>query len=476
MHFLYKKIMTIHHTGKAFAATLIASLLFVNANAQRDTSRSQTIEITSSYKPELRNTVKIDLYATAITPDTSRPRLAYSIPPHNLFFTYQPVSLRPLALQPDTAMYLGNRRIVKVGFGNLTTPYISGAFSFGDGKTNLLNVYGDYISSRGKIENQDFSETNIRAAGSIFSEKNEIYAGVGFAQHEYYQYGYDHSFYNYEKEDIRRSYQDLSARLGFRNLSMNELGINYDPHFEVHAFSRENKVSENTIIINLPAEKRFGESVSVKIAALGNFNKYKIKENNLSLNNNLFQLAPEFIYEGERFKFHGGATPSWNNDELAVLPNIYGEAQLQQNVLTIQAGWIGRYIPNSFRTLSGENPYMQDPVFLRNTKETQYYGGIKATISKHFNFNAKAAFISYKNMPLFINDNFDGKTFIVSNESSMKNLQIHGDMNFINQDKFTITAGLDLNTYTGLKDNSKAWGLYPLKLNGSIRWNAGLAN
>ena len=45
-------------------------------------------------------------------------------------------------------------------------------------------------------------------------------------------------------------------------------------------------------------------------------------------------------------------------------------------------------------------------------------------------------------------------------------------MNFISQDKFTLTAGLDLNTYAGLKDNSKAWGLYPLKLNGSFRWNA----
>jgi hypothetical protein len=148
------------------------------------------------------------------------------------------------------------------------------------------------------------------------------------------------------------------------------------------------------------------------------------------------------------------------------------EAQLQQRVLVVQAGWVGRYIPNSFRTLSTENPYMQDPSFLNNTKEIQYYGGIKATVSKHFNFNAKAAFISYRDMPLFINDSFDGKSFYVSNESKMSNLQIHGDMNFISQDKFTITGALDLNAYTGLKDNKEPWGLVPLKLNGSFRWNA----
>ena len=189
------------------------------------------------------------------------------------------------------------------------------------------------------------------------------------------------------------------------------------------------------------------------------------------IKNNLFQLAPEVIYAGDNFNFHGGITPSWNNKDFSFLPNLYAEVPLHENVVIIQGGWIGRYITNSFRTLSGENPYIQDPIFMKNTKEMQYYGGIKATISKHFNFNAKVAYLSYKDMPLYINDNFDGKSFIISNERNLKNFQIHGDMNFINQDKFTLTAGLDLNTYTGLTDNTKAWGLYPLKLNGSLRWH-----
>jgi hypothetical protein len=178
------------------------------------------------------------------------------------------------------------------------------------------------------------------------------------------------------------------------------------------------------------------------------------------------------VYYSDRFTFHGGITPSWNNNELAVLPNIYAEAQLQQKVLMIQAGWVGRFIANSFRTLSGENPFMQDPVSFNNTKEIQYYGGIKATVGKHFSFNAKAAFISYSDMPLFVNDTASGKSFVLRNESKLSNLQIHGDMNFISQDKFTLTGALDLNSYTGLHDNAKAWGLFPLKLSGSLRWNA----
>ncbi len=388
------------------------------------------------------------------------------------FFHTSPVSLKPLTLDADTTLQLGERNQLKVGFGSFTTPYVSGAFSFGDGKKNLLNVYGNYISSRGKIDNQDFSEINVKAAGSIFTPKNEIYATAAFAQHEYYLYGYDHSLDSFKKSDIRRSYQDLSAGIGFRNIAQNDLNFIYDPHLELHTFSRENKASETTLLLNLPAEKKFSESVSLKVIATGNFDKYQLKNSSSHLTNNLFQLAPEFVYYSDRFTFHGGATPSWNNNTVILLPNVYGEAQLQKNIFMIQAGWIGRYIANSFRTLSAENPYMQDPVFLNNTKEVQYYGGIKATVGKHFSFNAKAAFITYNDMPLFVNDSIDGKSFYIKNESKMDNLQIHGDMNFISQDKFTLTAGLDLNTYTGLHDNAKAWGLFPLKLNGSLRWNA----
>lgn len=459
-------------TLRIIVAITICNLFIGNAKAQRDSSRRQTIEITSSYKPVLRNTVKINLYASPITADTSRPRLAYNIPAQNLFFTYQPVSLKPLALDADTSLNLGQRNQLKVGFGSFTTPYVNGAFSFGDGKKNLLNVYGNYISSRGNIKNQDFSELNLKANGSIFTAKSEVYANAAFAQHEYYLYGYDHSKDSFAKADIRRSYQDFSAGVGYRNIAANDLSFIYDPHLEVHEFSRESKASETTLSLNIPVEKKFNENTSVKITALGDFNKYKLNSTNFNLTKNLFQLAPEFVYYSDMFTFHGGLTPSWNNSTVNVLPNIYGEVQLQHNVLMVQAGWVGTYITNSFRTLSAENPYMEDPTFLNNTKEVQYYGGIKATIGKHFSFNARAAFITYNDMPLVINDTADTKSFVVKNERRVDDFQIHGDLNFISQDKFTLTGALDVNTYGALLDNSRAWGLVPLKLTGSLRWNA----
>jgi hypothetical protein len=138
----------------------------------------------------------------------------------------------------------------------------------------------------------------------------------------------------------------------------------------------------------------------------------------------------------------------------------------------VQAGWVGRYSYNTFRSLSITNPYMQDPSFLLNTKEVEFYVGVKATPGKHFSFNAKAAFFTYHSMPLFVNDTIDGKSFSITNESKMNNVQLHGDMNYVSQDKFTLSAALDINTYAGLKDDADAWHLIPIQLTGSVRWNA----
>ncbi|MFZ4059323.1 MAG: hypothetical protein ACOYKE_14365, partial [Ferruginibacter sp.] len=90
---------------------------------------------------------------------------------------------------------------------------------------------------------------------------------------------------------------------------------------------------------------------------------------------------------------------------------------------------------------------------------------------KHFNFSAKAAFLSYDNMPIFINDTAtDLKAFVVAYESKANNLRLHADMSFISQDKFTITGGLTFNGYTGFNQNGRAWGTIPLEMNASMRW------
>jgi len=457
---------------------VIATLFFCVTGqllfAQRDTTKKQTIDITSTYKPVLRNSVKVNFSASNLAADTTKVVGPYSIPAQNLFYTYQPVSLKPLALAQDSALALGMRNYLKAGFGNFSTPYVSAGFSFGDGKTVLANLYADYISSKGNIKNQDHSLLNIKGSGSYFTARNEAYGGVTLKQEDNYLYGYDHLTHNYAKADVLQRFQDVSIRGGFRNKDKNETGINYNPNVEISVFSNQNRLTESSLVIDAPVEKTFNDVFSVRVAAKADITSYTTKgfiPNNIKINNNIFQLSPELIYAKEFLTIHGGVSPAWDNGKLSVLPNIYGEAQIKDKSFMVQAGLVGRFIKNSYRNLSAVNPYLGTITSQQNTKETELYGGIKTSVGKHFNFSAKAGIITYNNLPFYINDTAtDYKSFRVVNESKVTDLRIHADMSFISQVKFTINGGLTFNGYTGMRNNAKAWGTIPLEITASMRW------
>lgn len=447
----------------------------MNVHAQRDTTKKQTIDITSAYKPVLRNAVKINFSASQLITDTAKLVGPYSIPAQNLFYTYQPVSLKPLALDHDPLLNLGSRYFVKLGFGNFTTPYVSAGAGFGDGKQFIANAYADYISSKGNIKYQDYSKINIKAAGSYFTPKLEIYGGLGFEQNEYKRYGYNHALV-YSKAAVLQRFDDISFKAGVRNKAINESGINYNPSLELHQFTSAQKLSETSIKVELPIDKTINDVFTFKLSGKLEYAAYSSKNvlpANYSISNTVFQLAPELVYAKPLFSIHAGVTPAWDNTKLNVLPNIYGEVKLKDKPFLIQGGFVGRYIQNSYRHLSSINPYLLPVRSQKNTKEIELFGGIKGSLAKHFNFSAKAGIIRISDMPLFINDTtnaLDTKDFFVSNDSRVNDLRIHGDVSYVNQDKLTITGGLTFNGYSGMQNNARAWGTVPLEMEASVRW------
>lgn len=453
----------------------IICLLPFGVSAQKDTlKKTSTVDINSAYKPVLRNAVKINFSATHLNADTTAPALTYSIPAQNLFYSYQPIPLTALALEQDTNLYLGLRNYVKAGYGNLATPYVSAGFSFGDGKKFLANVYADYISSKGKLLYQDYSRLNLKAAGSLFLPTNEVYAGVNVKMHENFLYGFDSALYKYSKKDVRQQFQEFSGNIGIRDTKTGEFGINYNPNLQISNFTNVNKLSETSFILTAPVEKKFGEVFAFKLEAKADITSYSTKNllpANVKFNNNVFQVSPSLVFSTPRASINGGITPTWDNGKFVWLPNVYAEAFIAENAFAFQAGWVGRLTKNTYRNLSEVNPYLKTFISQLNTKEIEYYGGIKGTLGKHFNFNAKAGYITYTNLPFFINDTAtDGKAFVVSNETKVNNFRVHGDVSYISKEKLTVTAGITYNGYVGMKSNAKAWNTLPLEFTSSLRW------
>src|SRR4029450_1860398 len=129
-----------------FLSTIGMSIV---ANAQ-DSTRRRVVEVSSTFKPSLRETAKINMNATPPSTDTSKPHLQYALPDQNLLSAYPPGSLKPLALGIDSGGRWDNNSYIKAGFGSQRTPFVQAGISFGDGKTAGLNIYAKHVASQGK--------------------------------------------------------------------------------------------------------------------------------------------------------------------------------------------------------------------------------------------------------------------------------------------------------------------------------------
>ncbi len=469
----------------------VLSLLVVNVFAQRrarkreakkqetqttteiksDTLPQRTVTVTSAFKPSLKPTSKINFSAATPSPDTTRHVLQYDVPAQNIIFSYLSPALKPIAQNIDTNIHWENRSFVKVGYGNFTTPYLQAGVSMGDGVQSVININGKYTSSKGPIPFQQFSKTDLDAIG-IFStpdNKKEWSGKVFYDNNTQYEYGFSPDTLKFSKDDLRQSFTTFGGKVALRNKTQNTAGINYNPNISLGLFQDNHGGKENTFSFSAPMSKSFTKALVFNLGLSADITSYK-SDSAGTINNNIYYLTPAVEFKTPNFKLVAGITPSWDNSTFNFLPNISAEAKLQDERFILQAGWIGYYNKTTYQYLASINPWLQQPKFLLNTKIKEQYAGFKGSAGTHVTYDARVSYLQFTNQPLFVNDTITGKSFFIMNESQMKAIRIHGEIGYTMAEKLSLLAGATFNQYSSLKDNAKAWGLLPLELNGSLRW------
>jgi hypothetical protein len=453
----------------ALLTSAITLLSYVAEAQKRDTTRS--VDITSSFRPQLKEPAKINFNATPPTADTTKPRLQYDIPNPNLLFAYQPGSLKPLALTVDTSVAFDNNNYIKAGFGSLRTPYLQAGFSFGDGNTAGLNLYARHVSSQGKRDFQDFTQTQVRASGYYKTANNlEITGGIGMRQDRTYKYGYQPETLSFPEDSIRQRFSTISVNAGLRNLEETGFGLNYAPNLKFDIFNDHLKNSESNTVLDLPLEKMVGQDFAVNLGLHFDLTRLSLDKGG-TINNTMWWLAPSVTYKSTRLRLQGGIRPSWDNSTFKMFPNILAEVGTDDSRFTFQAGWTGYIRKTTFQYLASQNPWLWAPAELRNTWIEERYAGFKGSIGDHFSYGAKVGFNRLNNQPLFINDTTagtDGKSFNIVYADRINVLNLGGELGYTVEEKFSVVAQLAFNQFTGLQGQQKAWGLLPLELNTSL--------
>jgi hypothetical protein len=455
-----------------FSGCLLGAVTVVKA---QEPAKSKTIDVTSTFKPVLREASKINFNATEPAADTTKPRLNYNIPAQNLFFTYQPAGLHPVALRVDSLSSWQYSNYIKAGIGNVHQPFVKAGFSFGDGKSTFFNVFANHYTSKGDLPFQKNSQTSVAAAATYKTPKNLEWNGsIGFRSDDYFLYGYQPDSLEFTKDDLRQRFQTIEAKVDFRNINPTEFGLNYHPSVRVSAFSdnHDPKGSETNTIVNLPLEKTFGEKFAFTLGATADLTNYKKGENGNKLTdqNNLYLVSAAVLVKTKNLYLHGGILPSWDQKEFHMLPNIMADITTSDKKFTVQFGWIGHYDKGSYQRFASINPWLAQPDSLYNTRVIEMYGGLKGSLGNHFTYSAKLGVLTYHNMPLFVNDTIYGNTFDIRYEPKMNAIQMHGEIAYTLGEQFSTTAGFTFNNFYGLQQEKRAWGMIPVELNAALRW------
>lgn len=453
------------------------ALLFlcISVNAQQDTTKKRSVNITSTFKPVLRESAKINFTASPPEADTAKPQLKYNIPTQNLAFGYQPGSLKPLALQIDTDGRFDNSNYIKAGFGSLRTPYIQTGFSFGDGKTGGLNIYAKHVSSEGQLEFQNFSKTDVKLDGFFQTQNNmEWDASLKSNQYRTYKYGFEPDSLSFPRDSLRQNFQTFGGTIGFHNINKTQFGISYSPSVKIDVFSDALKNNESNTVVDLPLQKSIGKVLGVNLGVTFDLTHLTPKSKT-AINNTIYYLSPSILFKTPNVNIQGGIRPSWDNKTFKMFPNIMAEIGTDDSRFTFQAGWTGYIRKTTYQYLASQNPWLWLPSSFLNTWIEERYAGFKGSVGDHFSYSAKVGFDKLNNQPLFVNDTVPGdggKSFVVVNEPQIKVLTFGGELGYTIQEKFSLITNVKFNQYTGLKVNEEAWGLLPVELNASMRLQA----
>ena len=432
------------------------------------------VTITSAFKPALQAAAKINFLAATPIIDSSKLAIIYQVPSQHLFFAYQPVSIKPLALQIDTVDSWKNDQYIKVGAGNFSSFLGEAAFSFGDGKHAMTNLKGNFLTATGNLPAQKASKIGVDVLSVLRGQTtNEWTTHAYYQSNTQYLYGYQPVTLPYQPETLLQRFNTIGIDIGLQNTIPNEYGITYHPQIQFLRFSNKlPDLAENSFTLSAPIRKTFSKFYAFNLGLFADISRMTLPliPNPIELKNDLFFVHPAFELTTPNLFLHLGLQPTWDNTAFSALPSLTAEAHVNDHSLVIEAGWVGSFQKNTYHSLAGINPWIAPPTSLLNTKVIEQYAGIKGNSGSHFTYHLKLSYLSLTNQPLFVNDVNDGKTFLTLFEPDMKAFRLKVETGYTVSESVSLLAATAYTQYSSLTVNQQAWGLLPFELTGTLKW------
>lgn len=451
-----------------FPFFLLLSFYGVAQKTADSALKQTTIEVIQAYKPEITHLERPALQPELPPADTSRPSFSYTVPQQTLYYTYHSLPLRPLMLSRDTTQ-TSFPGYVKLGGGDLSTIYLEAGSAHFKGRNYQSAFYLSHLGQEGDIKYQKTALSTLRA-NADYTLANHIWNGsIDVIRNQYFNYGYNHARYDFARDDVRNTYFGVTAQLATQNIREVANGIFYKPAISAGIYSDGKDNTERSFNASLGASKSIDSTLSIGLALDAKLAFYHNSGGDIG--NNLILIKPFAAYSSAKLNAYLGLNPAFGRGgNTYLLPDLYLSYKTSGYSFLVSAGWKGTLQQNTFKELTTLNPYLNKQYDTRQTRKDEIYGSLATSIGDHLSFGVRLSYWNFNNLPLFLNDTGDAKSFYIVYDDQVNALSFQPHIQYQIGKTLTVTASGTFYNFTK-HQNERVWHMPTAEVKGNVAFS-----
>ncbi len=422
----------------------------VNVMAQVDSLRNYNIDVVRIFKPILSEAIKIPINPNPEKPEIKKTIYTYQIPQQQFqvqptLYTIKPVSLGTALLPKLKTNYS------RVGFGNLTSPLFEFYLNTVRNKNTQAGMFVKHLSAGGDEAYNKFSNNTVYGYVKQFVNKGSVGLDAYYHRNRVHLYGSPNDKLTLAS-DPKLTYVLFDSKLNYQNYNKDSSGLVYMLDMGYYNYSGDNLYTEN----NFFAKARLNKHINnVPLELITGLQINNTRYSGISLSNPLiyqriyFDLNPEIKLSDENFYLKGGFNSTITNDsagsKLYFFPKVEAGYALIAKKLNVFTGFTGNLKPNTYRSITSENPFT-DFFELNNTvNKFEIYGGFKGEIGPMTNFILMGSSATVQNLLFYTHDSSGANQITTFDPGNNKLTVFTGTINHAYNEKLRL--GLTTNIY-----------------------------
>lgn len=443
-----------------------------------DTVPEKEVSIISAFKPQLKNIAKLNFTKATNKPDTSTTVLNYQVPTQNLSFQYRPISLIPRSYKEKETSFPVNTTNLKVGFGNYNNQFFEASYNAIDVNNHSHAFDASFETSNGMQYLQQFNHKNFAYIGNIkLNDNHSIQAEAFYQNTQRYRFGLVPDNSSLLLSDYSQAFTNFGTSLkwvneGSQNTLLNKL---FNPILRFENFKGLSTTNNLSVELYNPMSFKLKGAGKINLDFNYNYNKYT-HTNYANQTNSIFTVQPTIELNKWNSSIKVGFKPSFTSNEFALFPLVQFSKKLNDTNYLLVANWQTILTNNNYASLSMINPWIAAPNNLKITTQEKKALDLYINASKRLQYSFGLSLNDYRNIPFFnrINNvapsSFFGLQYQPIFEYRAITLEFVTSLRYQLSDQFILKGNAKYIQFNSIKENTNAWGILPLNLNGDLSW------